>query len=169
MPINEKNLELILLGAKVTRRPSDPSRPGIYWYTTRGSYNMSIFRDLADIDNPTTLGYNYNDYLEFRLAALGKGLLFEKWLRPQLGLPPVRSFPEDDAIIEGLATHLVDVILAIGVMKEEFRSNGLDSKRWFSGVDASVAKVSNFLQQFSEDERPPEVLPTTRFEREDVI
>lgn len=52
MPTEEKDLELILLGIKVARRPNEPSRPGLYWYTTRGGYNMSIFRDLADIDNP---------------------------------------------------------------------------------------------------------------------
>jgi hypothetical protein len=52
MPIEEKDLELILLGAKVVRRPYDPSRPGLYWYTTRGGYNMNIFKNLADIDNP---------------------------------------------------------------------------------------------------------------------
>jgi hypothetical protein len=53
MPIEEKNLELILLGAKVTRSLGDPPRSGLYWHTTRGGYNMSIFKSLAEIDNPT--------------------------------------------------------------------------------------------------------------------
>jgi len=51
MPTEEKNLELTLLGIKVARRPFDQSRPGLYWYTTRGGYNMNIFKNLANIDN----------------------------------------------------------------------------------------------------------------------
>jgi hypothetical protein len=119
--------------------------------------------------NPNTLGQNYGSSLDFRYEALEQGLLYEQWLRPQLGLPSVRSFPEDDAIIENLATHLGDLVLALGVMKDEFKSHGLDSKRWFAGVNASVEKSTKFLQQLTEDEQSPEPLPPTRFEREPVL
>ena len=62
MPTEEKDLELTLLGAKVARRPNEPSRPGLYWYTTRGGYNMSIFKTLADIDDPTPYEWHCSTY-----------------------------------------------------------------------------------------------------------
>jgi hypothetical protein len=52
MPIEEKDLELTLLGIKVARRPNEPSRPGLYWYTTRAGYNMAIFKNTVDVDDP---------------------------------------------------------------------------------------------------------------------
>jgi hypothetical protein len=119
--------------------------------------------------NPRTLGQSYACSLDFRQAALEQGFLYEQWLRSQLGMSSVRSFPEDDAIISGLVNHLGDLIIAISSMRDEFKSNGIDSKKWFAGVDASVAKASNFLQQCVEGDTPSENLPPTRFERDPVL
>ena len=123
--------------------------------------------------NPNTLGQNYGSSLDFRYAALEQGLLYEQWLRPQLGMPPVRSFPEDDEIIEGLANHLSDIVLSISVLKDELRldPSGLWSRTGFSEVDASIARASKYLRQFVEDNQQPaaEALPPTRFEREPVL
>ena len=54
----------------------------------------------------SVLMHNYESSLDFRQAALEQGLQYEQWIRPQLGMPQVRSFQEQDEIIAGLATHL---------------------------------------------------------------
>jgi hypothetical protein len=119
--------------------------------------------------NHNTLMQHYVSNLDFRQAALNQGLLYEQWLRPQLGLPPVRSFPEDDALIEGLANHLGDLLLAINTLKGELGYQGVGGRRSFIEVDASVARACSFLQQYVEGETISEALPPTRFEREPVL
>lgn len=117
----------------------------------------------------SVLMHNYESSLDFRQAALEQGLQYEQWIRPQLGMPQVRSFQEQDEIIAGLATHLGDLILAIGVLKDELGYHGVGGRRGFAEIDASVARAHSFLRQFAEDEQPSEPLPPTRFEREPVL
>jgi hypothetical protein len=119
--------------------------------------------------NPATLMQNYESKDAFLKETFKQGLRYEQWIRPQLGMPQVRSFAEEDEIIAGLATHLGDLVLAISVMKDEFRANGVASDRWFAEVNASVLRASKFLHQFSEEDQPAEPLPPTRFEREPVL
>lgn len=44
----------------------------------------------------SVLMQNYESSLDFRQAALEQGLLYEQWLRLQLGLSKVKSFAETD-------------------------------------------------------------------------
>lgn len=62
MSTEEKDLELTLLGVKVPRKPWEASRPGYYWYITRAGYNMAIFKNLADLDDPKPYEWNCSTY-----------------------------------------------------------------------------------------------------------
>jgi hypothetical protein len=77
MPIEEKDLELVLLGVRVARRPNEPSRPGIHWRINRCGYSISIFKNLADIDNPTPYEWSCNTY-GCSFTAEGKEYQLEK-------------------------------------------------------------------------------------------
>ena len=118
--------------------------------------------------SPSILMQSYTSSLDFRQAALEEGAQYEKCIRSLLGMPPVRSFPEQDEIIAGLANHLGDVITVIAVLKEALGYPGVGEEK-IAQVDAAVVRARNFLISVVEGEKVQESLPPTRFEREDVL